>query len=110
MASTTHVYNAKLVERIKPQRDQVLIEKIVETVTKSGIVLPHAGGKNDVPTERGTILAVGPGVWETGHFVAVTLEAGQEVMFHAYPAGCEIKENGKEYTLIAARQVVAVLE
>ena len=110
MASTTHVLMGNIVERLIPKRDNVLIQKIVETQTKSGIILPTAGNKNDVPSERGKILLVGPGAWEYGVFVKVDLTVGQECMFHSYPAGVIVKEQGVEYTLIAARQVVAVLE
>lgn len=109
MASTTHVLADKIVHRIEPCLDQVLLRKVKETKSAGGIFLPANHNKNDVPTERGEVIAVGPGRYESGVMIPMHLKPGQSVMFQSYPAGCEIKENGEEYTLISSRQVACII-
>lgn len=108
MSSTTYALNGAIASRVKPCLDFVFIEKLTDERSKGGIILVEHKD-NSVPTERGRILAVGEGRWEAGIFIKVELKVGAEILFQSYPAGCDLKENGKQYTLISARQVSAVL-
>lgn len=111
MASKYHAINGEMVKRIQPRNDQVLIQKLVEKKSAGGIILPNAGGKNDLPTEHGRVIAAGRGVFhQSGKFIEIDLKPGDEVMFQAFPSGVEILQDGEEYLLIGERQVVAKLE
>jgi chaperonin GroES len=97
------------ITKVKPNMDHVLLEKQIEEKSDGGILLPRASSPNSLPTERGKVIAVGPGKWEYGKFVETTLKVGQVVLYHNYPSGVELKEGGKEYTLIREVQVAGVV-
>lgn len=111
MASTFHALNGEMVKRIVPRNDQVLIQKLVEKKSAGGIIIPLAGKSNDLPTEHGKVIAAGRGMLhQSGQFIEMDLKAGDEVMFHAFPSGVEIKQDGEEYILIQEKQIVAKLK
>ncbi len=93
---------------LKPLRDYVVLEKTKEeTVTASGIVL-QTKKASDEPS-HGLVLAVGPGVMENGKLVPVDLKKGQAVIYKKY-SGTEVKEKDKEYLLIKAEDILAIVE
>lgn len=112
MASTyTVVSGEDLVAKVKCRNDQVLIKRIKDTKSAGGILLPQNYKSNDVPSERGEIIAVGDCVIRQGiEPLKMDLKPGDSVMFHAFPSGVEIKQEGEEYLMIAERQVVCVLK
>ena len=80
---------------LKPLRDYVVLEKAKEEEkTKSGIIL------TEQPKEE-------PG--ENGAVIPVELKVGQKVVYKKY-SGTEIKENQKEYLLIEAENILAIVE
>lgn len=92
---------------LKPLRDYVVLEKAKEEEkTKSGIIL------TEQPKEepgKGIVVAVGPGKTENGAVIPVELKVGQKVIYKKY-SGTEIKENQKEYLLIEAENILAIVE
>ena len=91
---------------LKPLRDYVVLEKAKEEKTKSGIIL------TEQPKEepgKGIVVAVGPGKMENGTLVPLELQVGQKVVYKKY-SGTEIKENQKEYLLIEAENILAIVE
>ena len=88
---------------LKPLRDYVVLEKAKEEEkTKSGIIL------TEQPKEepgKGIVVAVGPGKTENGAVIPVELKVGQKKY-----SGTEIKENQKEYLLIEAENILAIVE
>ena len=87
---------------LKPLRDYVVLEKAKEEEkTKSGIILTEPG--------KGIVVAVGPGKIENGTVVPLELQIGQKVVYKKY-SGTEIKENQKEYLLIEAENILAIVE
>lgn len=110
MASKFFAIDGEMVARIKPRNDQVLIERLRQTKSKGGILLP-ASRPNDLPSEHGKVIAAGSRIiHQSGTQLEMDLKPGDEVMFHAFPSGVEIKEGDKEYLLIAEKQVVCKLE
>jgi chaperonin GroES len=91
---------------IKPLGTRVAIE-LEKAADKIGsLYLPESAKQQ---TNRGTIVAVGPGAHVDGKFVPVTLKVGQKVLLPAY-GGQVVKLNKEEYTLINEDSVLAVLE
>ncbi len=92
---------------LKPLHDYVVLEKVKEEEkTESGIIL------TDKPKEqpsRGIVVAVGPGKQEDGKLVKIDLKKGQEVIFKKY-SGTDIEDNKKDYLLIKAEDILAVVE
>lgn len=88
---------------IRPLGDRVLVVAIKEEeITKSGIILPDTAKEKKA---EGEVIAVG-----TGEKVAkLGLKPGDKVICGKY-AGDEIKVDDKEYKILAAEDVLAVIE
>lgn len=91
--------------KVAPYGDRILVErKEVETKTAGGILLPDAGKEKPM---QGTVIAVGDGARnDKGEFMKMNLQAG-DVIFFAKFGGTEIKIDGKEYLILAERDVIA---
>ncbi|MBE6129130.1 MAG: co-chaperone GroES [Erysipelotrichaceae bacterium] len=92
---------------LRPLHDYVVLEKIKEEEkTQSGIILTEK--PKDQPS-KGLVIAVGPGKTEDGKLVPTGLEAGQKVIYKKY-SGTEVTEDKKDYLLIKAEDILAVIE
>jgi chaperonin GroES len=92
---------------LRPLHDYVVLEKIKEEEkTQSGIILTEK--PKDQPS-KGLVIAVGPGKTEDGALVPTGLEAGQKVIYKKY-SGTEVTEDKKDYLLIKAEDILAVIE
>ncbi|HCK89037.1 MAG TPA: co-chaperone GroES [Erysipelotrichaceae bacterium] len=92
---------------LKPLHDYVVLEKIKEEEkTQSGIILTKE--PKDQPS-RGIVVSVGPGKTENGTLVPVELKEGQKVIYKKY-SGTEITEDKKDYLLIKAEDILAIVE
>lgn len=95
---------------IQPTGDRVLLKPLSpeETGRKlaSGIIIPETVNKEK--PEQGTVVAVGPGKWDDGKFIPVTVKVGDRVMFSKYGFD-EIKVNGVEYYIVSETSILAIL-
>lgn len=93
---------------IKPLADRVVIKLVeAEEKTKSGIILTATAQEKPQIAE---VVAVGPGkTGDDGVIVPVALNVGDRVIAAKY-AGTEVKLDGVEYTIIAEKDVLAVIE
>ncbi len=93
---------------IKPLEDKVVLElpKPEEKTTTSGLII--AGSSEEKPQEA-IVVAVGPGItFGNGDRMAIDLNVGDKVMFSKYQ-GTEITHEGKQYLIIAYRDIFAVI-
>jgi len=90
---------------LQPLGDRLIVEVLEEEeLTVSGIVLPDTAREKP---QRGRVLAVGPGSRdESGNFVAMDLEEGDEIVFSKY-GGTEIKVGVDEYLILRELDVLA---
>ncbi len=90
---------------LKPLGDRLIVEVLEEEeTTSSGIVLPDTAKEKP---QRGRVLAVGPGARDdSGNFVAMDLEEGDEIVFSKY-GGTEIKVGVDEYLILRESDVLA---
>ena len=91
---------------IRPLHDRVIIERIEERTTASGIVIPETAG--DKP-QRGLVRATGPGKIENGNLQTINVQVGNEVLFGKY-SGTEVKINGKELLVMREEDIMGVIE
>jgi chaperonin GroES len=94
---------------IKPLHDKIIVRRDeAETRTKSGIFLPETS--KDRP-KTGTIEAVGDGKLntETGERIALTVKAGDRVIFSSY-SGTEVKLEGEELLIMSEDDILAVIQ
>lgn len=93
---------------LKPLSDRVVIEVAKEEEkTIGGIVLASAAKEKP---QTGTIIAVGEGrILDNGTKVPTEVKVGDVVMFEKY-AGTEVKYDGKEYLIVAGKDIIAIVE
>ncbi len=92
---------------ITPLEDRVLVEPLeaVQT-TASGLVIPDTAKEKP---QEGRVVATGPGrIDDKGNRVPLDVAEGDIVIFSKY-GGTEVKYDGKEYLLLAARDILAVV-
>ncbi|WP_019009771.1 co-chaperone GroES [Deinococcus aquatilis] len=94
---------------LKPLGDRVLVEIVEETETKTagGLYVPDSAKEK---SQRGRVVAVGNGkVLENGTRMAVEVNVGDVVYFAKY-GGTEVTLEGKNYSLLAERDILAIVE
>ncbi|MBR0214308.1 MAG: co-chaperone GroES [Solobacterium sp.] len=93
---------------LKPLNYYVVLEKVKEEVkTKSGIILT-TGEAKEAPS-MGLVVAVGPGKVEDGKLVKTDLKEGQKVIYKKY-SGTEVTYDKKDYLLIRAEEILAIVD
>ncbi len=92
---------------IQPLEDRIVIRQSeAEQTTASGLVIPDAAKEKP---QEGEVLAVGPGrIDENGNRVPMDVAVGDKVIYSRY-GGTEVKLDGEEYLILAARDVLAKL-
>ena len=94
---------------IRPLEDRVIVtlDDKSEQTTSSGLVIPDTAKEKP---QQGTVVAVGPGKRseQTGELIPLDVEEGQIVLFSKY-GGTEVKVEGEEYLILAARDILAVV-
>lgn len=93
---------------IKPLEDKVVLELPAkeEKTTNFGLII--AGSAEEKPQEA-IVVAVGPGAtFANGDKMKLDVSPGDKVIFSKYQ-GTEITHEGKDYLIIAYRDIFAVL-
>ena len=93
---------------LKPLGDRVLVEPAEEKETKKGgIIIPDTA--KEKPTE-GIIRALGTGKTDdSGKKIPFEVKVGDRVLVSKY-GGTEIKIEGKEYKLLGADDLLAIID
>jgi len=93
---------------IKPLGDRVLVEAIeLQEVIKGGIVIPDSA--KEKPQEA-KVVAVGPGKRDdNGKLIPMDVKVGDTVLTSKY-GGTEIKIDDKEYKILNASDILAIVE
>ena len=95
-------------KKLKPLGDRVVIQPTPrEDVTKSGSVLPDTAKEKP---QEGTIMAVGQGeILDDGTRKKIDVNVGDRVLYSKY-AGTEFKVEGEDLLIIAAKDILAIVE
>jgi chaperonin GroES len=93
---------------LRPLGDRVVIEPIPrEDMTKSGIVLPDTAKEKP---QEGKVIAVGPGAFDNdGKRIVIDVSTGDKVLYAKY-AGTEFKLDGEDLLIVAAKDILAIVE
>ena len=93
--------------KFKPLHDRVLIRRIVEEVTKGGIIIPDTAKEKP---SKGKILAVGSGkVGENGEIKPLDVKAGDTVLFGKY-AGTDVRVDDEELVVMREEDIMGIIE
>lgn len=95
-------------QKINPTNNNIVVKMdSVETVSKSGIVLPNL---HDAKADTATVLEVGPGrKTEDGILIPVDLKVGDVIVFKQF-AGQTVKVGGDEFVILKEDDVIAVMQ
>ena len=92
---------------LTPLHENVIVEPLAaESKRQSGIVLPDTAKEKP---QQGEVLAAGPGkLDEKGNRQPMEVKVGDSVLFAKY-SGTEVKIEGVEYTILAERDILAIV-
>lgn len=94
--------------KIKPLRDQVLLETLKEEKKKGSIILPETVEKER--PEKGKVVAVGAGKMDDkGKRIPLDVKKGDIVLFTKYGPH-EIKVDEKDYLIADEKDILAIIE
>ena len=92
--------------KIKPLGDRVIVKpKEAEETTKGGIILPDTAKEKPI---EGSIVAVGPGKYEDGKLVDLTVKVGDTVLYGKY-GGTEITVEDEEYLIMRESDIYRIV-
>lgn len=95
---------------IAPLADRVVIRPLspeeLGTTTASGIIIPETAQEK---ATEGEVVAVGPGKYDDGALVPMSVKAGDRVMFSKYGYD-EVKLAGQEYYIVSEANILAVIK
>jgi chaperonin GroES len=94
---------------VSPLGDRVVVRPADTNEEKqlaSGIIIPETVDKER--PSKGTVVAVGPGKYDDGVLVPMTVKVGDTVLFSKYGFD-EVKIDGVEYYILSEGSVLAVL-
>lgn len=94
---------------VQPLADRVVVKPLEakeEKVSASGIIIPDTDTKEK--PSKGKVVAVGPGRYDDGKLVPMSVKTGQTVLFSKYGYD-EVKVDGEEYFILSEAQILAVI-
>ena len=94
--------------KLQPLGDRVVVEAEEDTgsTTPSGLVIPDTAKEKP---QIGTVVAVGPGgLDDDGGRLPMDVKEGDRVLYSKF-AGTEVKLDGNEYLVLAARDLLAIV-
>ncbi len=93
--------------KLQPLGDRIIVEPKEDenSSTPSGLVIPDTAKEKP---QLGDVMAVGPGEFQDGERVPLDVKEGDVVVYSKY-GGTEIKFEGREFLILSARDVLAVI-
>ena len=96
----------KTATTVKPLADRVVIKALEETEQmRGGLFIPDTAKEKP---QQGEIIAVGPGRYEDGKLVPMSLKTGDKVLYGKY-SGTEVTVNNETLLIISEKDVLAVI-
>lgn len=91
-------------ETLAPLLDRIIVRRLPLT-SEGGIVIPEKAGEK---SDRGVVLAVGPGRWGPTDRIRMHLIVGDKVLFDKN-AGQTVQLNGEDVLSLYEAEVIGVL-
>ena len=91
---------------IRPLADKIVVKRLEERTTEGGIFIPETVGEK---SQRGTVVAAGPGKYEDGVLQKLSLKCNDHVIFGKY-SGTEITIKGIDYLVMKEDDVIAIID
>lgn len=96
---------------IKPLHNRVVVRPAPPETTIGGIILPDTVDQSKGLMEgvEGTVLAVGPGFYENGNHIAMSVKVGDRILFFN-GTGLKVPYDGEELIVMLEPEIFAVME
>jgi chaperonin GroES len=92
--------------KISPLSDRVVVKALEDTEqTRGGLYIPDTAKEKP---QQGEIVAAGPGKYEDGKLVPMSVKVGDKVLYGKY-SGTEITLEGEIYLILRESDVLAVV-
>lgn len=96
----------KTATTVKPLADRVVVKALEEAEQmRGGLFIPDTAKEKP---QQGEIVAVGPGKYEDGKLVPMTLKVGDKVLYGKY-SGTEVTLNNEQVLILRESDVLAVI-
>ena len=92
--------------KVNPLADRVVVRAFEEGEQKRGVLFIPDTAKEK--PQQGEIVAVGPGRYEDGKLIPMSVKVGDRVLYGKY-SGAEVSIDGVEYLILRESDVLAVL-
>ena len=94
--------------KVRPLGDRVLVREMKGGGEKSisGIIIPETVNA-DRGAKKGEVVAVGPGKYDDGMLVPMSVKVGEKVLFQW---GDKLTIDGEEYEMVSESSILAVLK
>ncbi|MFT5142827.1 MAG: chaperonin GroES [Rhodothermales bacterium] len=91
---------------IKPLADRVVVKpQAAEEKTASGLFIPDTAKEKP---QKGTIIAVGPGRFENGNKIDMTVKEGDTVLYGKY-SGTEIELDNDDVLIMRESDILGIV-
>ncbi|HUQ20609.1 MAG TPA: co-chaperone GroES [Gemmatimonadaceae bacterium] len=92
--------------KVVPLADRVVVRASEETEQmRGGLFIPDTAKEKP---QQGEIVAVGPGKYEDGKLVPMTVKVGDKVLYGKY-SGTEVKLDDDDFLILRESDVLAVI-
>ncbi len=108
MAKIPKTEGGKSALKVKPLGDRVLVRELKSGGEKSvsGIIIPETVSE-DRGAKKGEVVAIGPGKYEDGKVIPMSVKVGDKVLFQW---GDKLTIDGEEYEMISESGILAVIK
>ena len=92
--------------KVTPLSDRVVVRALEETEQmRGGLFIPDTAKEKP---QQGEIIAIGPGKYEDGKLVPMTVKVGDKVLYGKY-SGTEVKLDDEDFLILRESDVLAVI-
>jgi len=92
--------------KVNPLADRVVVKALEEAESmRGGLYIPDTAKEKP---QQGEILAVGPGKYEDGKLVPMSVKVGDKVLYGKY-SGTEVTIDGEQLLILRESDVLAVV-
>jgi chaperonin GroES len=101
-----HYMATKTSTKVTPLSDRVVVRALEETEQmRGGLFIPDTAKEKP---QQGEIIAIGPGKYEDGKLIPMTVKVGDKVLYGKY-SGTEVKLDDEDYLILRESDVLAVI-
>src|SRR6059036_1151633 len=92
--------------KVNPLSDRVVVRALEETEQmRGGLYIPDTAKEKP---QQGEIIAIGPGKYEDGKLVPMTVKVGDKVLYGKY-SGTEVTLDDEQYLILRESDVLAII-